>query len=160
VRNASLLFVTALVLASFGFGCSKTGSTTASNISRDEVAEFLAGEWAGAMQLDEKAATKTLEAKELEYLRTMKMDMVFHKSGQLDQTGEDAGKKHSDKGTWEFVGAEESESVIRKITINSKGSRGEPKPIDLVLDGDDAFEIPLTMKDVKVGAMRFERRMR
>ncbi len=160
MRYASLLIVTTLVVVTCGFGCGKSTSTTASSISREEVAEFLAGEWEGTMQLNEKAANKALEEHEMEILKSMKMDMVFHKDGQFDQTGEDAGKKHKDKGSWEFVGAEESENVIRKITINSKSSNGDPKPIDLVLDGDDAFEIPLNIKDVKVGAMRFERRMR
>jgi len=107
------------------------------------------------MQIDEKAAQKALESKEIKSLKSMKMDLMFHKDGQLDKTGETSGQKYEDKGTWEFVGAEELETVIRKITINEKGPKGESKPIDFILDGDDAFEIPLIVKEVKVGAMRF-----
>jgi hypothetical protein len=157
-----LLFVGAALVMSLAVGCGKTETAgpaiKPADLSREEVAEFLAGHWAGAMQLDEQAATKALEKKEVAYVRSMKMDMIFHKDGKLDQTGEDNGKQHKDQGTWEYVSAEEMSKSLRKITIKAKGSGGVEKKIDLILDGENAFEIPLTMKTAQVGSMRFERR--
>lgn len=159
MQRTSWFIVLLLALATSLAGCSKPAANTAtSSLSRDEVADFLSGNWAGSMRLNDKVAAETLGENELDYVRSMKMDMTFHKDGKLDQIGEDAGKSHKDQGTWEFVSAEESGDTIRKITIKSKGSEGVEKTIDLILDGEDAFEIPLSMKTAQVGAMRFVRR--
>ena len=143
-----------LFMAMSGFsllnlGCGGGTSAPTSTVAIQSPA--LLGTWQGTMQVNPAAATK-LPPENLEHLKAMKMQMTFREDGTLQLAGETNGQPYSGVNRWEMLS-----STATQVTINSIDSEGHGKPIDLMFEHADAFQMPLRTEVADLGAMKFQR---
>jgi hypothetical protein len=110
------------------------------------------GSWSGTMQVNEAAAGQTLPPEAVAKLKQMKMEMTFRNDGTLKLVGETNGQPYTSENRWQLVATTEN-----KVSLKTVDSSGKEKPVDLLFNGSDTFEMPLQTEVANLGSMKFQR---
>ena len=136
-------------------GCGGEGSTATSEpaavVDSRPPGERLAGQWVGALVVDEEGV-KGLAPEQIAAAQQARLGIAFGADGTMVEWDAASAQSPEVPGSWQLVSHEGD-----NITIKSTSAGGKQKDIVIMFESPDSFLMPLKTEVANLGAMRFER---